>query len=246
VAVDYWKKQGSRLEPLHMKKADLVVANSTYLADLAIKHNPNSFYVGQGCDVKMYDKRLVTSVPADISEIRRPVIGYIGALLSLRLDLEILEFIALSHPDWSLVLVGPEDEAFRNSRLHQLKNVFFTGNKKENQLPSYLNQFDVAINPQAISPVTIGNYPRKIDEYLAMGKPAVATKTEAMRVFSEYTYQAANKEEFVACIENALREDNEQLCLKREKFARQHTWEKNVEAIYQAIEIVKSEKYADK
>jgi glycosyltransferase involved in cell wall biosynthesis len=195
IAVDYWKKQGIRVEALHMQKADLVVANSTYLAALAKKHNPNSFYVGQGCDIEKFNPQLVTSLPADIAEIPRPVIGYIGALLSLRLDINILEYIADSRPKWSLVLVGPEDETFKKSRLHQFNNVFFLGNKNENELPSYLNRFDVAINPQLISPITIGNYPRKIDEYLAMGKPTVATKTEAMTVFANYTYQAENKEE---------------------------------------------------
>ena len=240
IAIDYWKKQGVRLEALHMKKADLVVANSTYLASLARKHNPNSFYVGQGCDVSLFDSRLVSSIPQDIRDIPKPVIGYIGALLSLRLDLKILEFIAESRPQWSLVLVGPEDESFKNSRLHQLKNVFFLGNKSGNELPSYLNQFDVAINPQVLSPVTIGNYPRKIDEYLAMGKPTVASKTEAMSVFSDYTYLAADKEEYISYIEKALSEDNEQVRLKREEFAKQHTWENNVREIYKAIEAVKT------
>ena len=197
ITVDYWEKQGTRLEALHMKKADLVVANSTYLATLARKHNPNSFYVGQGCDVSLFDSRLVSSIPQDIKDIPKPVIGYIGALLSLRLDLKILEFIAESRPQWSLVLVGPEDESFKNSRLHQLKNVYFLGNKSGNELPSYLNQFDVAINPQVLSPITIGNYPRKIDEYLAMGKPTVATKTEAMSVFADFTYLAENREAYI-------------------------------------------------
>jgi hypothetical protein len=31
--------------------------------------------------------------------------------------------------------------------------------------------------------LTIGNYPRKIDEYLAMGKPIVATSTKTMQMF---------------------------------------------------------------
>ena len=239
IAVDYWKKQGIRLEALHMKKADLVVANSTYLASLAKKHNPNSFYVGQGCDVSLFDSRLVSSIPPDMKDIPKPVIGYIGALLSLRLDLKILEFIAESRPEWSLVLVGPEDESFRNSRLHQLKNVYFLGNKAGHELPSYLNRFDVAINPQVLSPVTIGNYPRKIDEYLAMGKPTVATKTEAMSVFSDFTYLAENREAYIDCIEKALQEDNEQIRLKRERFAKQHTWENNVMEIAKAIEKTK-------
>lgn len=240
IAVDYWKKQGVRLEALHMKKADLVVANSSYLANLAMKYNSNSFYVGQGCDTSLFDNRFVTTIPADISNISKPVIGYIGALLSLRLDLTVLEFIAESRPDWSLVLVGPEDESFKRSRLHQFKNVWFTGNKPGNELPSYLSKFDVAINPQVISPLTIGNYPRKIDEYLAMGKPTVATKTEAMNVFADYTYLAENKEEYIICIEKALQEDSVFLQMRREEFARQHTWENNVREIYKAIEAIKN------
>ncbi len=240
IAVDYWKKQGVRLEALHMKKADLVVANSTYLAALAREFNPNSFYVGQGCDVSLFDSSRITSVPADIQDIQKPVIGYIGALLSLRLDIQVLEYIAGKRPDWSIVLVGPEDDRFKASKLHELENVHFLGNKNGNELPSYLHQFDVAINPQVLSPVTIGNYPRKIDEYLAMGKPTVATKTEAMSVFAEYTYLAENKAEYVAAIEKALQEDNEQVHLKRKEFARKHTWTNNVIEIASAIEKVKS------
>ena len=240
IAVDYWKKQGIRLEALHMKKADLVVANSTYLASLARKFNPNSFYVGQGCDVSLFDSSLASVVPVDIQPIKKPIIGYIGALLSLRLDIQVLEHIAENRPAWSIVLVGPEDDAFRTSKLHQLSNVHFLGNKLGSELPSYLNCFDVAINPQILSPVTIGNYPRKIDEYLAMGKPTVATKTEAMSVFSDFTYLAETKEEYIDCIDKALLEDSDQLHFSREQFAKQHTWENNVLEISKAVEEVKT------
>ncbi|MEI6048260.1 MAG: glycosyltransferase [Bacteroidota bacterium] len=242
IAVDYWKKQGVRIEALHMKKADMVVANSTYLATQAGKHNVNSFYVGQGCDVSLFNTDLITTVPPDIQDIQKPIIGYIGALLSLRLDIKVLEHIAENRPDWSVVLVGPEDENFKGSKLHQLENVYFLGNKTGKELPSYLNQFDVAINPQILSPVTIGNYPRKIDEYLAMGKPTVATKTEAMSVFADYTYLAENKEEYIICIDKAIHEDNDQIIEKRKEFARKHTWENNVHEIFKAIEIVKTSK----
>ena len=240
VVVDYWKNQGERVEGMHMKKADLVVANSTYLAAQARKHNSNSFYVGQGCDVSLFDTNLVSGIPHDIQDIPKPIIGYIGALLSLRLDISVLEHIAETRPDWSIVLVGPEDVNFKASKLHQLKNVHFLGNKTGIDLPSYLNHFDVAINPQLLSPVTIGNYPRKIDEYLAMGKPTVATKTEAMSVFADYTYLAENKAEYIVSIEKAIRENNDQLIEKRKEFARTHTWANNVEEISKALESVKS------
>ena len=239
VAVDYWKKHGVRVEALHMKKADLVVANSTFLAALAQKYNPQSYYVGQGCDVGQFDRNKVTAVPKDVANIPGPIIGYIGALLSLRLDLEVLEYIAENRPEWNLVLVGPEDDAFKASRLHQLSNVHFLGNKTADELPSYLGCFDVAINPQVINPVTIGNYPRKIDEYLVMGKPTVATRTEAMSVFADYTYLAKNMEEFIICIEKALEEDTEERRQQREMFAKQHTWENNVKEIVIAIKKAK-------
>jgi teichuronic acid biosynthesis glycosyltransferase TuaH len=238
LAVDYWKRQGTRIEPALMKKADLVVANSTYLAEIARRYNPHSYYVGQGCDVSLFDKKLIKTLPADMKPIAKPIIGYIGVLYTLRLDIEVLVHIAKSRPDWSLVLVGPEDEAFKNSELHQIENVHFLGSKKMDELPAYLNGFDVAINPQKLNEVTIGNYPRKIDEYLAMGKPTVATKTKAMEVFEKWVYLARNKEEYVQLIEKALQENTPEKEQEREKVARSHTWDANAEAIYEKIEMI--------
>lgn len=114
MSVDYWYKHGSKLEPELMAKSDVVCANSTYLTDLAKEHNPNSFYVGQGCDVSAFDISKISSIPDDIKNITSPIVGYIGALFSLRLDIELLEMIATERPDWSIVLIGPEDDAFKN------------------------------------------------------------------------------------------------------------------------------------
>jgi len=236
LALDYWKKNGSVCEPALMAKADLVCANSTYLAALAAKHNPNSFYVGQGCDLSLYDRTKQIDLPLDLATIPKPIIGYTGALYTLRLDLEVLIAIAKTKPEWSLVLIGPEDENFRNSELHQFKHVFFLGNKEPDALPAYVKGFDVAINPQKLNEVTRGNYPRKIDEYLALGKPTVATKTEAMSVFADHTYLATDSEEFVRCIGQALQENSPKLEEARETFAKGHSWENNTLAIYACME----------
>lgn len=235
IAVDYWKKQGVRVEGLHMKKADIVVANSTHLAKLATEFNPKSFFVGQGCETESFSIKNKFEIPSEVKSIPHPVIGYIGALKALRLDIDILIHIAEMRPDWNLVLVGPEDDTFKSSKLHMLPNVFFTGNKTELELPNYLAAFDVALNPQLLNEVTIGNYPRKIDEYLAMGKATLATKTEAMSYFEEYTYLAKTKEEYITLIEKALTEDNQELQEKRAKFAASHTWENNAKEIYKRI-----------
>ena len=165
-----------------------------------------------------------------------PIVGYVGSLTTLRLDIQLLEFIACKRPQWQLVLVGPQDEEFKASALHQMNNVHFLGNKRPDQLPAYIKGFDVAINPQAINDITIGNYPRKIDEYLAMGKPIVATKTVAMEMFSEHVYLAKTHDDYVQMIELALSEDARKHYRQRIAFAQSHTWENNVAAIYQAID----------
>ena len=239
----YFKRHGERLEGQLMKKSDLIVANSTYLRDHAAKFNERSYYVGQGCDVADFDDTKIAEIPADMSLMNRPVIGYIGYLTAMRLDIELLNHVATSKPDWCLVLVGPEDEVFQKSKLHQLPNVFFPGAREPDRLPAYVWQFDVCINPQVVNMLTMGNYPRKIDEYLAMGKPVVATKTKAMEVFEDYVYLGKTKEQWVELIEKALEENTPRKRVARKKFANSHTWENSVKEIYRAIEHAEKQKY---
>ena len=235
LAVDYWKYHGTVLEPKLIAKSDICMANSTYLANYCKKYNPRSYYVGQGCDLEMFTNPADNTTPQDISPIPRPVVGYVGALQSIRLDIDLLAYVAEQRPDWSMVLVGPEDEVFKKSQLHRIKNIYFLGGKPSSELPRYINSFDVCINPQIVNQVTIGNYPRKIDEYLAMGKPVVATETEAMSIFAGHTYLAVTKEDYVRLIDKALKEHNAKLAADRRAFASSHTWENNVKEIYKAI-----------
>lgn len=235
LAVDYWKYHGEKLEPELISKSDLCVANSTYLANYCRKYNPRSYYVGQGCDLEMFSNPRDKNIPADMVAMPHPVIGYVGALQSIRLDIHLLEYIATQKPEWSIVLVGPEDDEFKASNLHNIPNIHFLGGKDPSTLPAYINAFDVCLNPQLVNQVTIGNYPRKIDEYLAMGKPTVASATEAMSIFAEHTYLAASKEEYVTLIDKALKENSPELQEARRAFASSHTWENNVAEIYGAI-----------
>ena len=238
IVCDYYKKHGPGYEKKLILKADIVVANSSYLADYAKQFNKNSFNVGQGCDLNKFNINLIKEIPFDIKDIKKPVIGYTGALKSLRLNIELLIYIAKNKPEWNIILVGPEDDNFKKSKLHDLKNVYFSGNKTPDEIPSYIAAFDVAINPQILNEVTIGNYPRKIDEYLAMGKPVVATKTKAIEVFEKWVYLAGNKEEYVRLIEKALKENSPEKEVERKKIAQSHTWIANAEAIYEKIEMI--------
>ncbi|MCH2023747.1 MAG: glycosyltransferase [Saprospiraceae bacterium] len=242
ISQPYFKKHGPKAEKEILKKADLVVTNSTYLANYTRKYNSNSHYVGQGCDFTIFKPQNIEKAHPLMDDIKGPVIGYVGLLTSHRLDIDLIEHIAKVRPDWSVVLVGSEDENFQKSNLHNLPNVHFLGFQKPEFLSEFIYGFDVCINPQILNQMTIGNYPRKIDEYLAMGKPVVAIKTEAMTVFKDYVKLANNKEEYILMIQELLDDNDPEVVNKRIQFANSHTWENSVQAIGTAIERTRKSK----
>jgi len=236
ILVDYHKRHGTRLQPQIIKKADFAVANSDFFMNYCKQTNPKSYMIGQGCDLSMYnDMDGSLKIPNDLNSIKKPIIGYVGFLTTIRLDIDVLVHIAKQRPNYSLVLVGPEDEDFKNSELHKFKNVYFLGRKNPDELAGYIKGFDVALNPQKINEITDVNYPLKIDEYLAMGKPTVATRTTFMNYFKDYTYLPSTKEEYVTEIDKALHDDTPELRKERILFASGHSWENFVNKIYTQI-----------
>jgi teichuronic acid biosynthesis glycosyltransferase TuaH len=235
ITQDYFKKHGVRLEKNTIKSANLVVSNSPFLRDYAKPFNSHSYYVGQGCDLELFKLNEVKE-PKDLAKIKGVKIGYIGFLTEMRLNIPLLVEIAKTKTDWQIILVGPEDDAFKESQLHELSNVHFLGNKKGNELPAYIKYFDVCMNPQEVNALTIGNYPRKIDEYLAMGKPTVATQTPTMEIFKDYVYLGKTATEYVQLIEKALKENSLTKQNERIVFAQGHTWGNNVQEIDKAIQ----------
>jgi glycosyltransferase involved in cell wall biosynthesis len=226
----FFRKFGPRCEKQMIRTADMVVANSAYLAEYARRWNPKSFDIGQGCTIEHFAAESLP-LPADMASLPRPIIGYCGFITDMRLDMEVVGHIARSLPHCSLVLVGPTDSYLERSDLAKMPNVFFLGRKAPETIQNYICHFDICINPQSVNPLTIGNYPRKVDEYLAAGKPVVATATEAMGMFNEYTYLCSNKEEFVEQITRILSEKSsfsEAEKERRRNFAFGHTWENSM------------------
>ena len=70
---------------------------------------------------------------------------------------------------------------------------------------------------------------------MAVGKPVVATKTEAMRIFMEHCYLADDKHSYIDSIAKALETNSPELANQRREFAAGHTWENSVALIDQAI-----------
>jgi len=239
IGQSYWKRHGTRLEPEIIGKSDLVMANSTLFCEEIGKYNPNVYLLETGVNLELYDAAKDYQVPEDLKSIPRPIAGYVGSIDSTRLDEDLMCQMAEKRPEYSFVFTGPEDDSFSKSKLHQMKNVFFTGSRKLDELPIYISAFDICLNPQKINEITQGNYPLKIDEYLALGKPVVATTTHIMNeVFKEQVHLAESAEDNLTQIDLAIKESmDENLKSQRIRFAQTHSWASRINQMYKIIEL---------
>lgn len=234
LSIDFWKRHACRLEPQLIAKCDLVACNSAYLAQGAQRYNKQSYDIGQGVDLTPYSADVYPTFE-DINRLARPVIGYLGHITSVRLDADLIYSLAVQNPTRSFALVGSTDALFEGHALHTLENVHFLGQKPQVLVPAYIAAFDICINPQVVNDVTIGNYPRKIDEYLAMGKSVVATRTSAMQMFEQYVYLCDSAQEYQAAFDAILGGERKSLVAESVAFAHTHTWGNSAGRLYDLI-----------
>lgn len=232
----FWKKHAYRLEPLLIKKSDIVVCNSVELSEFAHQYNNQTFDIGQGVDLSRYNIEKELPIPNDIKDIKRPIIGYLGDITSLRLDPELIFELAKNNPNYSYVLVGGYDTIFASHALKDLPNIHFLGPKPPTEVPEYIHSFDICMNPQKLNEITIGNYPRKIDEFLAMGKPVIATATQTMNLFKEHCFCCKNINDYEDAIHTILTGMDKSKKQEKIDFAHTHSWENSVARLYSLIE----------
>jgi glycosyltransferase involved in cell wall biosynthesis len=229
-----------KLEQQVLEKADLVIVVSEKLHATKSVLNKHTYLVPNGVDYASYSKALTddTPMPSDISQLPKPVIGYSG-LISRRLDLGLIGYIAKSHTEWSLVLIGEVNDGGCESelnRLREMKNVYFLGIKEITQVPHYVRVFDVCIVPYKLNEQTENLSPLKLYDFMAMGKEIVTTDFPIAREFKDILHIAKSKETFVNCIVKTLSEKNKSLFAKRRQIAAQNTWEDRIVELSGIIE----------
>ena len=223
-----------------IKTADIVFFTSKPLYEKKKILNKNTYYLPNVADFEHFSKvwREKLNIPEEIKNIKKPVIGFVGAISKYKIDFSIIEYILQTHRDWSLVFIGALGEgekALDISNFSKYRNFYYLGPKPYSELPSYLSYFDVCIMPNLINEYTKNMFPLKFFEYLSTGKPVVAIDLPSLEEFRKYFYSATDKNSFVQKIEEALNESSEELKIKRIEIARQFTWEKRIEEMSEII-----------
>lgn len=211
------------LERRLIEKSDLVIVTAQTLFDSKKLMAKNIFLIPNGAEVEHFRKALSkdTLVPEEIAQIKRPIIGFLGSI-SYWIDIDLIQYIALSHNEWSIVMVGPVRTNV--SKITSLPNVHLLGRKDYQELPGYLKAFDVCVNPYILDGVAEGCSPLKLYEYLSTGKPIVSVDMPESRKFEGLVRIAKSKELFVSEIDAALKEDGI-LVKDRIKEAERNSWD---------------------
>ena len=167
----------------------------------------------------------------------KKIIGYTGNL-EYRTDFELLKKVAEFHHDKILFLIGPVNTTEHSDvGLDKLQNVVFAGPKKITELPQYLKYFDCTLIPFKKTILTKSIYPLKINEYLAAGKPVVATDfSEDIKDFKDVAYITANDDDFLGAIQKAVDETDPGLPGRRITRASQNTWTARVEQFWNIVD----------
>jgi len=199
------------------------------------------FWLPNGVDLKHYQTEYQI-VNRDIGQIKSPVIGYLGTIQA-RFDLELLEYLVKANPEKNFVLVGPVwyRRIWENTkmdimeRFRSYNNVFFLGRKPYEEIPMYLQQFDLGIIPHKLDQFIRSTNPMKIYDYLASGLPIVSTQGTGIKEIDDLVLITDDFKEFNQLMQKALSDNSPAEKAKRLEVIKNHSWLRRVDNMLEII-----------
>ncbi len=215
-----------------LKKADLIFTVSSFLAKKLNRKQGNVYWIPNGVDYNRFQGNF--QMPKDIANLQRPILGYVGVLQE-RVDVELLNKLAAYFPQASIVLLGPMFAPRHFRSLKGFSNVHFLGSKHHSEIPKYLQFFDVCLVPHVQNNFTHSMNPLKIYEYLAAGKPVVATSFRDASGFQGVIKVASTREKFIQLVLAELGNNSILHRKKRLEFAHTQSWDSRVKRMLNLI-----------
>ena len=187
-----------------LKRAEIVFTGGPSLYNAKKDRHPNVHCFPSSVDVQHFAQALdrANAHPAH-RDIPGPRLGFYG-VIDERFDTELIGKVALAHPQWQIVLVGPVVKIDPAS-LPRHANIHYLGQQSYEDLPKLLAGWDVCLMPFAMNESTRFISPTKSLEYMAAELPIVSTPVrDVVDLHSDVVAIAGTPEEFIAACEAAL------------------------------------------
>lgn len=132
------------------------------------------------------------------------ILLYAGGINN-RFDFDLVIKILKAKPAWSLVVVGSYDVNDVNIRvLMDTGNCRFTGQVSLEETGKYINSSDVCLIPHQVNKLTVSQSTQKIYDYMALGKPVVASAVILEDIKMPGLQVAVGIDNWIKCINIAL------------------------------------------
>jgi glycosyltransferase involved in cell wall biosynthesis len=222
-----------------LRRADLIFAVSPTLAADKRALNQHTILVANGVDTALYrPEHTCSPACAPVRDLPRPALVYTGNI-SYKVDLKLVGEVADAFPDGTVVLVGPVSGIADPAALAALRarpNVVFLGKRPARELPALLAHADVALIPFIREPWFVrAAQPLKTFEYLACGKPVVATPLDNLAALGDLVMQCGDTAAFVAGVQAALATNGPEQRARRVAAAQAHSWERRFAIVNVAL-----------
>ena len=193
------------LEKRLIGKVDLVIVTHENLYKSKKAIAKDIYLIPNGGEIEHFKKASLPGIPlaSEMEKIQRPIIGFLGSI-QYWIDLDLIKYIAISRPRWSIVLIGPIGRLTKIEKIKGLPNVYLLGRKDYASIPSYIKAWDVCINPYIIDEIAMNCSPLKLYEYLATGKPVVSVDMPEARKFEGLIQIGIDYKDFLEKIEIIL------------------------------------------
>ncbi len=218
----------TRSEEQLFREVDLVFVTSEKLRQRAAQFTDRVHLFPFGVAFEQFDRirEEHNNLPADAQHLPRPLVGYLGGIHQW-VDQNLIAALAAQVPQSSIVLVGPPQTDV--AKLKSCANVHLLGPRSHDDVPRYVKAFDVGIIPYRLTDYTAHVYPTKLNEYLAMGIPVVATDLPEIRRFNaehrDVVMVAHDAKSFVEAVQRALTSRSAEARSARIEISRQNSWE---------------------
>jgi glycosyltransferase involved in cell wall biosynthesis len=220
-------------------RSRLVFTTSTTMYERQRQLNAETHLVPNAGDYQHFARAADPSTAAlSVARLPRPVLGFAGNFLASKVDFDLLEEVAGARPQWNLLLIGPAsaETASALERLGRLSNVDWLGPKPYADLPRYVAAFDVGLIPYVSNAYTRSCFPLKLYEYLAAGKPVVATGLPELAAMEPDVVLVEGVERFLDAVEEALGHLGEADRIRRMRLASRNSWETRTERLLELVE----------
>ncbi len=221
-----------------------VTAVNENVARIAREYGADPVVVPNGADVEGMSRAWREELPCPgplRAAGRRPILAYTGVFTSARIDIDLLVGALDRLDGWEFVALGDREEAAVRGLGHR-KNVTFLPRVPYDELPAWYRRFTVCALPHADNAHTRGNDPLKIYEYLAAGRPVVATPVAGTGPFASLITLATDGRSFAEGVIEAAENDSLDLARRRAAAVALHSWQNRAETILSLLE----EKIAEK